>query len=184
MSGWVGLRAMTVAAMLVPLSHALAADKAAPAVASAALPQQTTATFGDWTLRCLRPTGAAKLCEVVQLVQQDGKPVAQIAVGSVAKGQPMRLTMLVPPNVTLGTAPQLVAAAGTGAGVGMTWRRCLPGGCIADGELGAEVLPRIQAWTQAGRIVFTDGAGRPVAMPLAPQGLAQALEALASEGAQ
>ena len=176
MRGRLGLMAAVV--MLVPL-HAFAADKAVPAA-----PQQTTATFGDWTLRCVRPTGAAKLCEVIQLVQQDGKPVAQIAVGSVAKGQPMRLTILVPPNVTLGTAPQLVAAAGPGPTMGMTWRRCLPGGCIADGEIGAEALPRIQAWTQPGRITFADGAGRPVAMPFAPQGLTQALEALAAEGAQ
>lgn len=180
MSGRVKLRAMAAVAMLVPLPPAFAADKALPT----ASPQQTTATFGNWTLRCVRPTGAAKLCEVMQLVQQDGKAVAQIAVGSVAKGQPMRLTMLVPPSVTLGTAPQLMAAGGAGAGVGMTWRRCLPGGCIADGEVGAEALLRIQAWTQPGRIVFADGADRPVVMPFAPQGLVQALEALAAESAQ
>ena len=165
-----------------PARQAPAASHTVPP-ASPALPQQTTATFGDWVLRCVRPGGVAKQCEVVQLVQQDGKPVAQLAIGSAAKGKPMVLAVLVPPSIDVGTAPSLQAAGNDGPVLALAWRRCLPGGCLADGEIGPETLQRVSAWTQAGRVAFTDGVGRGTAVPVAPQGLAQALEALGKEPA-
>lgn len=162
--------------------HAAPAPVAAP-VAAPAAPQQTTATFGDWTLRCLRPPGASPVCEVVQAVQQDGRTVAQIAWGRVSRGQPLQLTILVPPSVSFGAGPALVPPEGEGGPAALQWRRCLPGGCIAEAEVGDDLLRRVRGWSQPARITFADAAGRGVALPLSPTGLVPALDALAKETA-
>ena len=149
-----------------------------------ATPQQTTAVFADWTLRCTRAVAGPvqQFCEVVQNIQREDRPVAQIAVGRPAKGQPMQLTVLVPPSVSFGT-PALLSTGrnGDAAVVEMVWSRCLPAGCIAGGVLADDALTRLRGWVEPGRITFQDGEGRAAALPFSPRGLAQALDALARE---
>ena len=68
-----------------PPAAPAAATPAAPAVSTD--PAQTTASYGDWVLRCVR-TGdggtGPRVCEVVQtmVVQGQTQPVAQIAIGN------------------------------------------------------------------------------------------------------
>ena len=175
--------------------QAPAANAPAPAAASVpATPQQTTAVFADWTLRCTRAgtgtgTGTGigtgpvqQFCEVVQGIQRDDRPVAQVAVGRPGKGQPLQLTILVPPSVGFGAAPAVTTGRdGDTPVLEMAWRRCVPAGCIADGVLGDEALNRLRGWAEPGRITFQDGAGRAAGLPFSPRGLAQALDALARE---
>ncbi len=150
--------------------------------ATSAAPQQTTATFADWTLRCTRASPAAPVCEVVQGINSQDRTVAQLAIGRVAKGQPLHLTILVPPSVSFATAPALATARdGDPAVLALAWRRCLPGGCVADGTLTDETMRRVRAWTEPARVTFADAAGRTIVLPFSPQGLPQALDALAKE---
>ena len=149
---------------------------------SQAEPQRTTATFGDWTVRCVRPDKAAQLCEVTQTLYDKSQPVAQTALGRPARGEKMRLTVLVPANVTLATPPRLQGEE-TDAPLELTWRRCLRAGCLADATLSEDQLRRLRARTATSRIAFQDGAGRDAAIPFAPRGLTQALDALAKEDA-
>ena len=162
-----------------PQAPAASAPASVPAT-----PQQTTAVFADWTLRCTR-AGAApvqQFCEVVQGIQREDRPVAQVAIGRPGKGQPLQLTILVPPSVGFGAAPAVSTGRDGDAPVlEMAWRRCLPAGCIADGVLGDEALNRLRGWTEPGRITFQDGAGRAAGLPFSPRGLAQALDAMARE---
>lgn len=166
-----------------------------PAAVPAA-PQQTTAVFADWVLRCTRLDAAApatpsaapaplKVCEVVQGIQRDDKPVAQIALGHPGKGTPLQLTVLVPSNVAFGAGPVLLPGKeGEAAPMAeLAWRRCLPAGCLADVALSDEALRLLRGWTDAGRIAFQDGTGRTAVMPFSPRGLPQALDALAKEDA-
>jgi len=171
-----------------PPAPAAGAPASAPAPASStpvpAVPQQTTAVFADWTLRCTRAAAGSvqQFCEVVQGIQREDRPVAQIAVGRPGKGQPMQLTVLVPPSVSFGAAPAVSTGRDGDAPVlELAWRRCLPAGCIADAALGDEALNRLRAWVEPGRITFQDGAGRIAGLPFSPRGLAQALDALARE---
>ena len=170
------------AAAAAPAPSSKASAPPAPA-AAVALPQQTTATFGDWTLRCSRPTGAAKFCELAQGAQRDGKAVAEMAIGAAGAGQKLQFTLLVPTSVSFAAVPTLTPPSGDGAGLSLNWRRCLPVGCFADAELGDDALSRMRAWTQPARVVFTDGAGRGTMVPVSPLGLSQALDALAKEDA-
>lgn len=154
-----------------------AATAASPA-ASPSEPQRTTATFDDWTLRCLRPEQGSAACEVSQIVYNQTQPVAQTALGRPAKSDQMRLTLLVPVNVQLATAPKLVDA---GEPIDLAWVHCLPSGCIADTAVSEEQVRRLRGQTERGRFVFKDGAGRDISVPFTPRGLGAALDALAKE---
>jgi invasion protein IalB len=150
--------------------------------AAAPVPQQTTATFGDWTLRCARTAAATQSCEVVQGISSGERAVAQIALGRLAKDQPMHMVILVPPNVALAAPPTLTLAHdGDAPAVALTWRRCLPGNCMADAELSEEQIRRLRGATEAGRISFTDGNGQVATLPFSSKGLSPALDGLAKE---
>lgn len=165
---------------------AAAGTRAAPAVGGAQAgstvdsPQQTTATFADWTLRCDH-AAAVPACEIVQTIASQGRPVAQIAVGRAAHGQPLHLSILVPPSVSLGQPPQLLSGTERPPLAELAWRRCLPGGCFAETSLAEDAVHHIRARTEPAQIVFQDGAGHATALPFSPHGLPQALDALSRE---
>ncbi len=172
-----------LAAALPAAAQQRPAAPAAPAAPAPAAPitepQRTTADFGDWTLRCDRPEGRPPVCEVAQAVQSGNQTVAQMAIGRAVPTEPLRLTLLVPVSVTLGAPPRL--SAGAGAPIELGWSRCLPAGCFADRAMDDAALARLRALAEPGRITFTDGAGREVALPYSPRGLAGALDALARQ---
>jgi len=148
-------------------------------------PQRTTATFGDWTLRCVRPERGPQLCEVDQVLSDKGQAVAQTAIGRPARaGEPLRVTVLVPVNVSFAIQPRLVGSdsESTFAPIFLTWRRCVPNGCIADASLTDDQVRRLRARTENARVLFQDATGREAALPFGPRGLEQALDALAKEG--
>lgn len=144
-------------------------------------PQVTTATYGDWLLRCQRVTEDAKAqnhCEVGQSVQVQGQGlIAQIAFGHPAKGEPMHLTVLLPSNVSFPGVPKVYVEKET-TGPELIWRRCMPGGCLANLQLPAEVLTRWRGQIGNGRLEFADALGRKIEIPFSFRGLAQALDAL------
>ena len=177
------LPAILALSLLCSVADAQPSRQTAPAQpAVPAQPQQTTASFADWTLRCTRPTGAPQICEVVQTVSNQDRPIAQIAFGRVAKAQPIHLTILVPTNVTFAAVPALRTARENDAPIlELAWRRCLPAGCLAESVVSDEALRRARAGTDATRITFADGTGRLVALPFSSNGLGQALDALGKE---
>src|SRR4029434_2284937 len=68
-------------------------------------PDTTTATFGDWTLRCRLTATAqtsARSCELVQSIVLQGQtaPFAQLAIGRLSPGQPLFITAVLPTNIT------------------------------------------------------------------------------------
>lgn len=160
------------------------ASPAAPATPSAPVssePQRTTSTFGDWTLRCERPENAPQTCEVGQSLFAQGQQVAQTAIGHAARAESLRMTVLVPVNVSL-AAPVRMTGPGTDATpVELAWRRCVPAGCLADTVLGEDLVRKLRIRTEPARLVFMDAANRDAGLPFSPRGLAQALDALARE---
>lgn len=145
-------------------------------------PQRTTATFGDWTLRCVRPERAAPACEVTQTLVERSQPFAQIALGSPGRGEGLRLTILVPVNVTVTAEPRLVGTENQPAGpLALAWRRCVPVGCLADAAINDDLVRLLRNRTENARIVFQDAAGRETSLPFGPRGLGQAMDALAKE---
>jgi len=187
------LRGLIVAlAVVLGAGHAAAqtpakAPAAAPAAPAASAqppssdPAQTTATYGDWVLRCVRPATGPHVCEVVQsmVVQGQQQPVAQVAVGY--DKNDLRFTMLVPPAISLSRGPTLGVANASAPHFDLAWRRCLPNGCFADVAVGSELLKLLRSRTEPMQIDFRDAAEREVKLPLSLRGLVPALDALAKE---
>jgi invasion protein IalB len=67
-------------------------------------PQQTTATYGDWVVQCQMRAEQTpeKVCDVAQVAQVQGKniPVSRVAIGHPTKGQPLKLIVQLPVNVS------------------------------------------------------------------------------------
>lgn len=148
-------------------------------------PDQTTANYSDWALRCVRNgEGHARLCEVMQAlgIQGQQQPVARVAIGSPEKPDALRLTLMVPPAISLGEAPQLkLWTKAGGTAVPLAWKRCLPAGCFADGPLGAEVLKLLRERNEPLELTLRDASEQQAAMSISMKGLPQALDALARE---
>lgn len=159
-----------------------AADAPAPPPVSAE-PQNTSATYGDWTLRCSKASEAApRSCEVVQSFQvKDQQGVfALLAIGKVGPKEPLKITFEMPPNVTFPSTVKLGVDEKDTQPVELAWLRCLPGnGCYATADLKEEQVKKWRAQSGVGRLTFKDGLGRDIPLPFSFRGLAQALDGLA-----
>lgn len=151
------------------------------------LPTSTSASFGDWTMRCQRMamsgTEQQNVCEVVYQVraQDQQNPVAEIAIGRLKKSDPLTLTAVLPVNTTFPNAPTFSADAKGGEPVELTWRKCLPGGCFAETGMKDDVLRRWRSQSAPARLVWKDASGRDFTVSISFRGLSQALDALAKE---
>lgn len=163
------------------------AQAPAPAASSVpAEPSTTSASFGDWVMRCQRAGSAEKpvrVCEVAQSVQVQGQaqPIAQIAVGRLGAGQPLQITALLPPNIAFPSSVRVLMDEKDATGIELSWRRCLPGACVAEAVVKEDHLRNWRGAAEPGRISFRNAAGQEIAIPLSFRGLAQALDALAKE---
>jgi invasion protein IalB len=149
-------------------------------------PTSTLANFGDWALRCQRlgnGNETQRVCEVVQQIraQDQQNAVAELVIGRLKKPDPLRLTVVLPVNVTFSNAPSFSADGKAPETLDLGWRKCLPGGCIADALLTDDALRRWKTQVNAGRITWTDASGRDLAIALSFRGLSQALDALSKE---
>lgn len=163
---------------------ALAVPPAPPPAAP--LPDRTTASFGDWILRCDRRvdvTPAQRLCELAQTIQRagDAGPQAQIALGRLAPADPIRFTALLPINIALQNGPKVTVEGTDRQSFDLTWVRCIASGCFANAAMGDDVLRKLRAQKEPGRLEYKDGAGRDVVLPISFGGFSQAFEAFVRE---
>jgi invasion protein IalB len=168
-------------------AQAQPAAPAVPAPAPAATPdapERTTAQFGDWTVQCVRPAAAARICEMALSVHdQRQQLVAVLALGRLQRTDPLRLVARVPVNVSVGQAARLVVDGGDP--VPMPFRNCLGTSCFAETELRDEVLVRrlrARPADQPGRVEWRDAGGNEAGFPVSLRGFAAAFEALGREG--
>jgi len=146
-------------------------------------PHATTASFGDWTLRCQRTgkgSDADPICDVAQSIQDDARGiVAQISLQDEAKPGEMRLYFWLQSMSGI-TLPSLVKVIDEKdqATLDLAWHRCLPNSCIADEVLPPETLKKWRSHDEQGRIEYKGDSGRDEFVPVSFRGLAQALDAL------
>jgi invasion protein IalB len=146
-------------------------------------PQATTATYGDWVLRCQKQgegAPAIKTCEVAQSLQVQGQadPVVQIAIGRLSQKDPLKLVIVVPTNVSFPSTPQLAIDEKDEHPAMLTWRRCVPGGCVAETIVKDDLLKRWRSQSGRGRLQIKDAGNRDVVLPFSFRGLSEALDAL------
>lgn len=144
-------------------------------------PQRTTASYGDWVVRCEVVPGPPpqKNCDMEQLAQVQGQtnPISRVAIPLPQKGEPPKFFIQLPINVSF-MVPIKVTTSDKDTGVTTPFRRCVPAGCFGEIELKDDLQKKFRASTEAGKITFKDAADRDVAIPLSFKGFAQAFEAL------
>jgi invasion protein IalB len=172
-------------AVAMASATAFAADAPPPVSAE---PQNTSATYGDWILRCSRAAEGDKevrVCEVYLpfQIQAQGQtaPLGQLAIGRVTTNtkDPLHVTFIVNPNVSFPSDVKLVTDDKDAQPVTLSWSMCTPTACRADGEFKDDLLKRWKALTANGKLVFKASTGQLVPIPVSTRGLAQALDALA-----
>ncbi len=149
-------------------------------------PQRTTATYANWVLACETQSGPPpqKICEAMQVVQTQAQgktaPFSRVMIPHPLKGQPTKLIVQVPTNVTVSTNVR-IQVADADPGVTAPFARCAPTGCFVDFEIKDDVLKKFRAATGNGKITYADVTGRDIVVPLSFSGFSQVLDALAKE---
>ena len=153
-------------------------------IACAQTPQQTTATYEDWIVRCETQPGPppVRICEMVQYTQAQGQTgvISQIAIGRPVKGQPIKVVFQVPLGVWLPSGVKLVASA-QDAGLAAGFKRCVAAGCFADLEVREDAIRKLRATSEPGKLQFKDGTPKDVSVPVSFKGFGAAFDALAKE---
>ena len=148
-------------------------------------PQRTTASYGDWVVRCDTLAGPPpqKHCDMEQLAQVQGQtnPISRVAIPVPPKGEPPKLFVQLPVNVSF-MAPLKITINDKDAGITAPFRRCVPAGCFVEIELKDDLQKKFRAAAaEPGKINFKDAGDRDVAIPLSFKGYTQAFEALVKQ---
>lgn len=144
-------------------------------------PNLTTASYGDWVLRCERSEKASpsRICDVAQTVptQDLQGALAQISIAKHDGARSLRVYGLLPANITLPGSATMRSEEGTPE-LELNWRRCLPSGCVSEGAPSPSLVERWKKLTGSGQIVYKDARGLEITVPVSFRGLRQALDAL------
>jgi invasion protein IalB len=147
-------------------------------------PQLTTATYGDWVVQCQTATKPPnqKICDMAQTTQVQGGngPFSRVALAHPVRGQPERLVVQVPVNVTFATNVR-IRTADTDPGIMAPFARCIPNGCFAEFDLRDDMVRKFRAASGVGKVSFAEAAGRPIDVPLSFKGFNEAFDALSRE---
>ena len=190
-------RCITAAALIVfaATAHAQQLPRPAPAArpappsaarpqASSDVPERTTATYGDWVVQCVTNSSppSESVCDMAQVTQLQGKnlPFSRVAVGRPEKGQPVKLVVQVPVNVSFATQVH-IQTGDTDPGVIAPFANCTPNGCFAEFDLREDLLKKLREASGTGKLSFADAGGHDVTVPISFNGFAQAFDALAKK---
>ncbi len=130
-----GVVAQCLAAVLLCAGAASAQESGQTPAPVPSEPQSTSAAYGDWLLRCSRQgqgETARRVCEAAQTIQMQGQqaPIAQIAIGRVKAGDPLIMTILLPPNVGFPSSVKVNVAENDAAPLDAPWKLCSAGACV------------------------------------------------------
>lgn len=144
-------------------------------------PQATTATFGDWVLRCNRisPSKPERACEAAFVIQREnlGPAGIQLAIGLPTQNG-ARFVLLMPANVSLTAKPMLKSDARGDVPIEFSWRRCTPLGCIAEASLASADLQRLKPFSGKGQLTLKDASDRNATIQISFNGFGPVLTAL------
>lgn len=172
--------------LIVSAGSAIAqpAPQPRPAPAQSESPQSTTASYGDWVVQCQTMTGppAKEVCDMAQVAQLQGKnlPFSRVAVAHPEKGQPVKLVVQVPVNVSFNTNVR-VQTADSDPGIAAPFTNCTPNGCFAIFDLKDDALKKLHAAASVGKLSFADAGGHEISVPISFKGFGEAYDALAKK---
>lgn len=177
------LAAVTAAIVALGLGEALLGAESTPSPkasgAESSEPENTTATYGDWVLHCVRAQNSARVCEAQQTLEVKGQGVvAQIAVGRADPKGPLLATLVLPTNISFPSTAALAVDEKDDQPLELAWKQCVPGGCVAQTELKEDVFKRWRAQTGHGQIRFVNAAKQPLSFAFSFRGFVSAIDNL------
>jgi invasion protein IalB len=138
-------------------------------------------------LRCVREAPRdcpQRVCEVAQTLEVKGQGVvAQIALRRLSPKEPMRMTIVLPTNVSLSSGVRISVTDKDENPVELEWKRCLPGGCVAEGEVRDDLVRFWRVQTGAGQIRYLLASAQLLGLSFSFRGLAVALDNFAKGAA-
>jgi len=136
-------------------------------------PTFTTATYGDWVLRC-QQQAQSRTCEVTQTLYQQGQqnPIALIAIT-----RELRIVVQLPVNVTIAGQVKIALKQGE-PNIDLEFAQCVQAGCFAASQLTQEALKRLRAHSDTGQIAYQDASQRAVTLVFSLRGFAAAMDVL------
>ena len=144
----------------------------------AAEPEQTTATYEEWTVRCAARAEAPP-CDMLQVAisQEDGRQVLRLSLAHLGEGDRIGMQALIPLGVRVsgGVLVQVDGEAVEFEGLGFT--RCEPGGCFIEGVVDEASLSAFMRGRE-GVLAVLDSANRPRGVRLGFAGFTAAFEAM------
>ncbi len=181
---WLAVALLSASASATALAAAPVQRLAQAQPAPSEAPQRTTATYGDWVVQCVTAAKppAQKICDMSQTTQVQGRdaPFSRVAVAHPVRGQPVKLVVQVPINVSLATQVR-IRIADADPGITAPFARCIPNGCFAEFDLREDVSKKLRAASGTGKLSFAEAAGHEINVPLSFKGFDQAFEALSRE---
>lgn len=148
---------------------------------SATAPDRMQETYRDWILRCEAPempdeTPAAQSCEIVQELFQTETNQRLLSVTLQAADGGAEMLLVTPFGLRLADGVTIAVDEETLAQV--AFFTCLPQGCIATGELDADMLARL-APSETAEILMAGQGGGEVSISVSLNGFAAAWDRLA-----
>jgi invasion protein IalB len=144
---------------------------------------QDSQTYGNWTAKCEAPKdGIEGGCFIFQnlVLREGGQRVLQVAVGYVPNSQEPIALLSLPLGISL--PPGVSIEIKADAPLRFPVERCEPNGCRAGLKLQREFLEQLAHADQM-TVRFHDAQRQPIEVPLSLKGLADGLQALASQTA-
>jgi invasion protein IalB len=93
------------------------------------------------------------------------------------------MTIALPPNVSLSSKVRVSVTDKDENPVELEWKRCLPGACVAEGEVRDDLVRTWRAQTGAGQVRYAVASAQQVSLTFSFRGLAVALDNLAKGAA-
>jgi len=175
----IGVGGVAMAAETAPTPTPKPTATPAP-TATSSEPDNTTAQYGDWVLRCARLPSGGRACEAQQTVEVKGQGVvAEVAVGRQDAKSPLMATVVLPPNVSFPSIALVSIDDKDDHGLELSWTQCLPGGCFARAEVKDDLLKRWRGQSGTGMVRYLNAAKQPLTLTFSFRGFAAAVDNLA-----
>lgn len=167
--------------LIAGLAAPVLAQTDKPSSSESASSHMTAKAYGSWTLHCqpAHEEGAEPLCALAQTIQtSSNKVIAVISIGRLHPGDPVNIVVSLPANVSFPSTVHIRTDKNDKWGLELQWQRCIPGACIAGGELVPAAVVHWSNLQTDGQIVFQDAAGDEVAVPMSLRGFGDGYNAL------
>lgn len=147
-------------------------------------PTRTSATYDGWTVNCVQQKDKKMACQVTQIQQPQGQsaPASEVTVTQLPGGKTARITIQVPPNVSIAQGVRLVLQGKPGkdkkpgrigAPIAAPLRVCIASRCLAQADV-SEAILQTALRAESGMIVFNEADQREVSIQFSFQGFALA----------